>query len=111
MGMGTINFVVFYIVFMDHATYICVENKVEKDVVIGGRHDPAPMTAPVPFGMNYCSSHLLNLLHSKRLSLKSFLLTFQQSIFFSPRITVAHPTTTFTHLLHSFCNDKTYISS
>jgi hypothetical protein len=32
-----------------------------------GWSDPAPMTAPIPFGMNSSSSQLLDLLHALRL--------------------------------------------
>jgi hypothetical protein len=32
-----------------------------------GRSDPAPMTAPIPFGMNSSSSQLLDLLQALRL--------------------------------------------
>jgi uncharacterized membrane protein len=33
--MGTINFVVLYIIFIDHVMYILAENKAGKDVVVG----------------------------------------------------------------------------
>jgi hypothetical protein len=36
------------------------------DIMFYGRSDPAPMTAPIPFGMNSSSSQLLDLLHALR---------------------------------------------
>jgi hypothetical protein len=35
MGMGTINFAIFHIIFIDHVMYILAKNKAGKDVVVG----------------------------------------------------------------------------
>jgi len=56
------------------------------------RSDPAPMTAPVPFGMNLSSSQLLDLLHALRLgqffyfSLTYFKVTHLKNLFYYPSI-------------------------
>ncbi len=81
---------------VSHFGQISAKKKVARSSPSGRWSDPALVTAPVPFGMNQCSSQLLNL---------------PQSTFFSPYTTLARRTTPFTHLPRSFCNGKTYISS
>jgi hypothetical protein len=57
-----------------------------------GQNDPAPMIAPIPFGMNSSSSQLLDLLQALRLgqffffSLTYFKATHKKKLFYGPSI-------------------------
>ncbi len=68
-------------------------------VVPTGRSDPAPMIAPVPFGMNSSSSQLLDLLQALRLG----------QFFFFPSLTSRLPIKKIYSTAQAFQTPTTYL--